>query len=135
MISKQFLTAGEAIFTASNAAGKHFTYRVSAPDDFNEESPIWFVSVLTGPDNTRNYTYAGLLRGDGKVYQTKGSKIKEDAESWKVAVWAIKKVWNGETLPDGYDIKHVGRCGKCGRPLTDPVSIDTGLGPICAGRS
>jgi len=135
MITKDFLTAGHAVFTVSNPKGEHFTYRVSAPADFNDESPIWFVSVLTGPDNTRNYTYAGLLRDGGVVHQTGGSNIGPDATSWKVAVWAIKKVWAGEAFPEGYKVQHEGRCGKCGRPLTDPVSIETGLGPICAGRS
>lgn len=134
MITKDFVTAGHAIFTVSNPTGEHFTYRVSAPRDFNEESPVWFLSVLTGPNNQSDYTYAGLLFETGAIRQTKGSKIGPDAKSWKVAAWALKQVWEGNTLPAGYDIKHEGRCGKCGRPLTDPVSIETGLGPICAGR-
>lgn len=25
------------------------------------------------------------------------------------------------------------RCSRCGRPLTDPVSIARGMGPVCAG--
>jgi hypothetical protein len=39
-----------------------------------------------------------------------------------------------ETLPDHFHILHQGRCGKCARPLTDPVSIELGLGPVCGGR-
>lgn len=30
--------------------------------------------------------------------------------------------------------KRTGRCGICGRELTDPASIAAGIGPICAGR-
>jgi len=30
--------------------------------------------------------------------------------------------------------KETGVCCCCGRTLTDPVSIDAGIGPICAGR-
>jgi len=30
--------------------------------------------------------------------------------------------------------KLAGRCCSCGRDLTDPVSIEAGIGPICAGR-
>ena len=29
-------------------------------------------------------------------------------------------------------IQHIGKCCKCGRPLTDPESIKLGVGPICA---
>lgn len=134
MITKDFVTAGNAIFTVSNPTGDHFTFRVTAPDDFNEDSPLWFLSVLTGPDNTRNYTYAGLLFKTGAIRQTKGSKISADAKSWKVAAWALKLLFDGTPFPEGYDVKHCGKCGKCGRTLTDPVSIETGLGPICAGR-
>lgn len=28
----------------------------------------------------------------------------------------------------------VGRCSRCGRPLRDPVSVQRGVGPICAAR-
>jgi hypothetical protein len=28
----------------------------------------------------------------------------------------------------------VGACGVCGSPLTDPESIELGIGPICAGK-
>jgi len=27
-----------------------------------------------------------------------------------------------------------GRCAVCGRDLTDPTSIEAGIGPVCAGR-
>jgi hypothetical protein len=38
-----------------------------------------------------------------------------------------------ETLPDKVHILHEGLCGKCGRPLTHPISIECGLGPTCRG--
>jgi hypothetical protein len=31
----------------------------------------------------------------------------------------------------GWDVKHCGYCGKCGRVLTEPESLESGLGPIC----
>lgn len=30
--------------------------------------------------------------------------------------------------------RELGHCGVCGRTLTNPESIDAGIGPICAGR-
>lgn len=38
------------------------------------------------------------------------------------------------TLASKADIRHEGRCGRCGRALTRPESIDTGLGPDCAEK-
>lgn len=139
MISAEFLTAGHAIFTVTNPSGEYYTYRVSAPADQNELKPIWFVSLLTGPNNLRDYTYLGLLRHDFNdntklvVHTTAKSKYTPDSKPFKVIQWAVKKIQEG-TLPEGYDIKHIGRCGVCGRELTTPESIDSGIGPICAGR-
>ncbi len=140
---KQFILAGNAYFTVDNGKGEHFTYRVSKPDD-NPTSAIldfYFVSVLTGPDNTKNYTYLGMLDGRDKDWlpnktlrATKGSKIKPEALSWKVFEWAMKKVYSGEPFPAGYTLKHSNRCGRCGRMLTVPESIDSGIGPECASR-
>lgn len=31
--------------------------------------------------------------------------------------------------------KQSGRCGLCRSPLTDPVSLERGIGPICAGKA
>jgi len=41
----------------------------------------------------------------------------------------------GLGVPDPeMDIFHIGNCGYCGRPLTDPESIFIGLGPTCRKR-
>jgi hypothetical protein len=37
-------------------------------------------------------------------------------------------------LPAGVEVWHEGHCMRCGRALTVPESISTGLGPVCAGR-
>jgi hypothetical protein len=134
MISRDFLFGGHAIFTVSNPTGTHFTYRISAPDDQHEDNPLWFLSVLTGPDNTRDYSYAGIVRKGGTVHLTAKSRFKADALSINVAKWAILLICNGDKLPEGYKIQHEGKCGVCGRPLTTPESVESGIGPVCAGR-
>ncbi len=58
-VTKQFITAGDSIFTISCPDGTHHTYRVQhveANDKFGES---WFAKLLTGPDNTGGH--------DGKV--------------------------------------------------------------------
>lgn len=34
-------------------------------------------------------------------------------------------------IPDKLQFYHTGRCGYCGRPLTDPESMARGIGPTC----
>ena len=132
-VSRDFLTGGHAIFTASSPKGTHYTFSVSRPKDFTPDSPVWFVSVLTGSDNTSDYTYLGLLDGSGLLRLTKKSReyYTEKTPSYEVGRWAIAKIWRGEEMPDGYKIQHMGKCGRCGRPLTDPLSCELGIGPIC----
>lgn len=135
MITSDFIYAGNAIFTVSNPTGEHYTYRVTKPDNQDVNKPIWFVSFLSGPDNTSDYSYLGLLSrkddGSWSFFATKASKAKPDSKVFKVAGWALTIVLEEQPLPTGYKIQHAGRCGRCGRPLTDPESIATGLGPIC----
>ena len=135
MIGRKFLTAGEAILTASSEKTlSHYTFKVCRPDDFKPESPVWFVSMLTGPNNTEDYTYLGLLNAQGHVIVTKKSAWQETEQCFKVARWVIRQIWDEKPLPEGYKVNHMGRCSACGRPLTHPESLKTGLGPICAGR-
>lgn len=128
MISVSFVTAGRAVFTVSNDKHEHYTYKVSKKKD----QDLWFISLLTGPNNRNDYTYMGVL-GDG-VRITKKSKYTIDSKPVKVFNWALKVIAGAKALPNGYDIQHEGICGRCGRELTHPESISSGFGPECIKR-
>jgi hypothetical protein len=122
---KDFILAGNAYFTIrSEVTGNRFTYRVKKADD----SEIWFVSVLSGPNNTSDYIYLGLINKDLDFMRTKGSKISVDAPSFKAFKWFWGKIWD---LPSSVSVFHEGRCGRCGRMLTVPESVESGFGPEC----
>ena len=40
----------------------------------------------------------------------------------------------GRPMPAGLEAFEESRCGCCGRALTDPVSIERGIGPECYGK-
>ncbi len=134
-INMDFVTGGKAIFTASNDKSEHYTFKVVKGKPSPQASmvtPPLFVHILTGP---HNYTYLGMLVGT-QIRLTHKSKMKQDSKPVQVFNWALRVV-NGEKhlLRPGYDIQHEGRCGKCGRELTDPESIRTGFGPTCRNAS
>lgn len=54
----------------------------------------------------------------------------EPTEDMRKFAWFFKQLNNG-TLPEHIQIMHHGKCGACGRPLTDPLSIQLGIGPKC----
>lgn len=129
---RAFVTAGRATFTVVNTQTHHwFTFRVVAPDDIYANAPArWFVKVLAGADNTRDYRYIGLLVADKGLIHTQGSRVARDAPSFRAFAWLWRHV---DELPAYVEVWHEGRCGRCGRALTVPASIESGIGPVCAG--
>ena len=132
MLTRNFITAGHAIFTVESKTGQWYTYRVTHSEGSEQFPPAWFVSVLTGPENTSDYTYLGMLDAEtGAVKLTRKSRYSEDALPVKVVRWALGVLWRNEGLPEGYKVHHCGRCGRCGRALTVPSSVESGFGPEC----
>jgi hypothetical protein len=119
---KTFIFAGNATFTLESVAtGAHFTYKVKASSD----GSVHFASVLTNPDT---YTYAGLL-GAGGLRATQKSKIGASAPSFRGLDWFMRNMGSEQVK-----FRHAGKCGKCGRELTTPESLDRGIGPECASK-
>jgi hypothetical protein len=124
---KVFALAGNAIFTlVSSKTGQRFTFKITTPPN---GSDIRFVGLLSGPDNTSDYRYLGIVGSDGQFHLTKKSRAGWDAASVKAIAWFLTH--SESTLVEFW---HEGRCGRCGRRLTVPESIATGLGPVCASR-
>jgi hypothetical protein len=74
----------------------------------------------------------GLLREDDlRLIVTKGSKFNSGSRSVRIFRWAMQIINGVTALPEGYDIKHSGRCCRCAKTLTDPTSIELGIGPDC----
>lgn len=133
-----FLAAGKALLTLSNTkTGSHHTYKIQAPGKSNgerEAAPVLFVSVLTGPENTKCYSYIGILiRQSGEFRMTAKSKLPADDKRVMGFQWLTRSVRKLGDFPH-VECRHHNHCGRCGRVLTVPESIDTGLGPICDGR-
>jgi hypothetical protein len=131
-IAKDFMLGGDAIFTLTRPdLDQRFTYRVTRKGANDPH----FVKLLTGPDNTRDYTYLGILDPDmGYVILTERSGFPETAPSVRAIRWAAELLWEGHPLPTPAEIHHEGMCARCRRPLTVPESIRTGFGPECAAR-
>jgi hypothetical protein len=145
---RAFLLAGSAIFTiVSKRTGNRKTFKVSQAKG-EDKKGLFFVNLLVGSNNVEDYKYLGALfvkssRGPAADFETHPSLgWKLNKQSWGTeageAVEYLVRHLNGATDHDLFEraeIWHEGRCGKCGRTLTTPDSIATGLGPVCAGRN
>ena len=125
-------TTGSATFTVvSEKTGTRFTYKIAG----GGEKPF-FVKLLTGSNNTSDYSYLGTIFDDGtKLVPKRNGSITSNAPSFKALSFTIAMLNNGVEFPSAFSLYHEGKCGKCGRKLTDPESIDRGIGPVCAGSS
>lgn len=127
--AKAFALAGNALLTLeSRKTGTHFTYRIRATKDDDQK---FFVSLLSGPDNENDYQYLGLVAG-GAFRLTKASKATSEAPSVKAFDYFMRL--NGPEMPAQLAVYHQNKCGKCGRTLTVPESVQSGIGPECAKR-
>ena len=110
--------------------GGRFTYKIKSAKDSN----LYFVSVLTtNPDSEHRelstYDYIGTCV-EGNYKHGKKSLISSDAQSVRVFEFMLDKL-KSDSLSDFLEVWHEGFCGKCGRRLTVPSSILTGIGPEC----
>lgn len=145
-VTRQFVTAGKATFTLELPASyreahglkPHYTYKVRFKKGDGRFGDTYFVSLLTGPDNEASYSYLGMLDPNtGSVRTTAKSCMGGDSLPVRLLNRALSLVWAENTAPltdAGFSLHHEGKCGRCGRKLTVPESIVTGLGPECAGR-
>lgn len=134
----RFMFAGNATLTIrSLRTNERFTYRIKKPPEVEGEAPGpvgWFIAVLTGSDNTNDFTYLGHVYRESRDYvHGRKSKIGPDAASALAWTWFYSAVVLRDRLkPDKCEVWHEGRCGACNRKLTVPESIDAGFGPECA---
>ena len=119
----KFIFGGKSFVTFLNTnTSNRFTYKVVK----HKTDDIYFINVLTSPDT---YTFVGTYR-NGKFKHSPKARISAEAQSVKVFQFVIDKLVTN-TLSNLIEIYHDGRCGKCGRKLTTPNSVQNGFGPEC----
>jgi hypothetical protein len=121
-----FMLAGKAVFTIFNPnTDKSFTYKIRRAA--GNPNFVHFVSVLTGPDNTSNYTYIGYIRNGEFNYGVGKSLIGFSAPSVQAFGWFMR---NRDNLGP-VEVYRSNNCARCGRKLTVVSSVINYLGPEC----
>ena len=129
---KTYALAGHATVTlTSQKTQARYTFKINRCKDreTGEVKDLWFVSLLSGPDNESDYQYVGCINGTFKL--TSKSRFKQDSTPVRAFSYFWQNVDAGR-MPPSMEIRHEGTCGRCGRALTVPESIDRGIGPECA---
>ena len=134
---KAYVLAGNSTFTLkSKATENHFTFRVQKPkvEAGQPEPTVRFVQVMTGTDNESSFSYLGtIFTADNNYRHGRKSRINETATSAKAFSWFWSNVQVGN-VPEKVEVMRSSNCCRCGKKLTNPLSIETGIGPECSGR-
>jgi len=124
-----------ATFTIENPAkGTHITFKIDRPAGFK----TMLVSMMTGSDNETSYEYVGSMNRGLFIKKTDkdisaNASTKLNAVRWYMI--ELGKAIKGENSRIGaVNLHHSGACACCGRKLTNPESLSTGIGPICGAR-
>jgi len=129
----QYIFGGKSTFTLQSvASGERFTYQIvqSAKRPGDTRPPVFFVTVLTGPDNSSDYAFVGTIF-ERKTYKfSPKAGFTMQSPSVKAFQWAFAKFVEG-VVPDQLEFWPTTNCARCGRPLTVPTSVHNGFGPDC----
>jgi hypothetical protein len=140
---RKFMFAGNARFTLrSLKTGMRYTYQVRVSkqdlkDLAKKDDPAYFVSLLRGSDNVKDYKYLGCLHG-ARFFITAASRLPRTSPSVQALLWFLDAMEKQkDVLGSAIEFWHEGRCCHCGRTLTVPKSIkdaafNGGYGPECA---
>lgn len=127
---RDFALAGKARLTlVSKKTNTRFTYKVKKA---KQDPPRWFVSYLRGSSNENDYTYIGHFADTMNFAIGRNVQVSNSAAVMVAFRWFLHNL-RSDHVPDTLEVWHEGRCGRCGRLLTVPSSIERGIGPECAG--
>lgn len=130
----RMIEAGRLTLTFRSPTGQHIT--ITAKARGTDESGKWVGTSLAEakvvfvevPND------GGWNDKVGKITRRAGFVADRNADPARVycAEMMLRYV-AGQSLPPSLEVFEADRCGKCGRQLTDPVSIERGIGPECYG--
>lgn len=135
-ILDDYIHAGNAVVRLQAPSGKAHTYVYKIPRDISSfDVKRRFVYALHQNEKTNRSQefYLGQLNPITDDFEiTRASRFLPDTEIVKGAVY-IDKLRKDQQFFDKSPMKiyHLGRCGRCGRPLEDEESLKYGLGKKC----
>lgn len=130
-------TATETTYRLSNGTftlinrerGTHRTLRVRTQKADARFAPgKRVIALLTGPDNESCYTPFGFVTEEGVFpWRKHQGTVREQLGA---ILWDLTEQ-GGQRWGAKVELRESRRCVKCNRKLTEPESIEAGIGPVC----
>jgi len=131
----QAALAGRAELTIQNpVTGQHVKLKMKQKKDRITKKPstLYFVDVAISNDEEKGYRKAGVFFSDTRRWIPNKQMVRGD-RFWTIVNFLMQSIEQPQNLENTV-ILHSGHCLRCGRKLTHPESIQSGLGPECSGR-
>lgn len=131
----QLFFAGRSLLTFHNTEkNTHMTVKAAQARDRKDRKiklPFFFVNISLLGDSDQGFRYAGIIYQDTMTFRP-AQGIVGDGHMEKVILFIMAALKNPQLLRDkGVSLLHEGKCCRCALPLTNPLSIDRGLGDDC----
>jgi hypothetical protein len=126
-----FILGGKALFTAvSGKTDNHITFSVRR---YRKNPSLFLVfSRADLPDKRGGFKYLGTIHtGAHDKYFSATRKSESIPLHFKTFKWMWSTMMTHGRIPTNVKLLHHGTCGRCGKKLTDPKSIQSGFGPCC----
>lgn len=116
------------IMTLTFPCGSHRIFRIFTKKATAKFAPGERIcALLIGPDNTTDYEPFAFVDDSG-IHVWKRFKNQKQAE-YAELIWMLATGCEA----DGHELLISKRCLVCNRTLTDPLSLELGVGPTCRG--
>lgn len=129
-----YILQGQGTFTIEGKSSR-YTFKESVADKDSRDTI--FVKLLTGSDNESDYQYIGYIKvGTNTIQFQAGKKGNAAHPAFKALNWYLHQLAKLDAgNADQAKFWHEGVCCRCGRKLTTPESVSSGIGPECSKRS
>lgn len=124
----KYVFAGVAVIKLHNSkTDRGFTFKISKN---KSNQNLFYIYLLT---HNKHYRFLGGYSFKQGYIHSFRSVIVDTSLSVKAIQWFFTKLQFGNLLRDFPHISvfHVGICGRCGKQITSPESIQTGYGAKC----
>lgn len=119
----------DGYYTLVYPNGEHRTLRIKTLKDGNLEGKT-IIGYLNGTDNVSQYKYFGFVSEEGLRFWRKFEET-ESVERRSRILKAYQTLSENPSEAGKTYALHSGNCFVCNRLLTNPESIEAGIGPEC----
>lgn len=126
----RYMTGGHAVVTLLSDSGIHHTYKFVAPTIREKNEDTLFIHTLV---DGNEWVYVGMYKNKD-FHFTKASRFKSDSAIVKGVAFILRLMLKPGFHNEHMHLYHEGICSRCGKPLTNPASIELGIGPVCMDK-